>query len=62
MGPSKIPAEKKGKTFVDCDDLMNLTRLFGYVGQAPWRSFRVVGGHRDRRFCRFFFVVGEKSM
>ena len=47
---------------MDCDDLMNLTRLFGYVGQVCrglLSGFLVVMG---RCFCRFvfFFVVDEK--
>ena len=29
------------KTFIDCDDLTDLTRLFSYVGQ-DWRGWNMV--------------------
>lgn len=45
----------RSKTFVDCDDLMNLTRLFGYVGQDT-ETFVILGSPAifTRKWC-----VGE---
>ena len=41
------------KTFIDCDDLTDLTRLFSYVGQ-DWRGRNVVLDVCESLFVRHF--------
>ena len=48
---------------MDCDDLLNLTRLFGYVGQEGTNSIvRLPSGKHTKNYGRPPFLMGKSAI